>query len=211
LEAFVELFRLWPDPVLRRRIEELIELIAVRWWIEPGRISGDAWLDNEPIPGKHSYGHDLSITHLLLDAADVLGRPEDPWLRGRAEALLQTALADSWDDGAGGFFDRQVGPGAVPGPAKIWWVQAEGLACLAALSDAGGGRCELLERQWRWIAERQIDPVHGGWFETIGPDGHPIGDLSKGKPWKEIYHEVRAALVLAKGLGAPPEAILRRD
>jgi mannobiose 2-epimerase len=210
-EAFIDLYRLWPDPVLRQRIEELITLFTTRWWREPGRIYGKSERSGRPIPGIDSYGHDVEFAHLLLDAADVLGRAGDPVLVGKAKALLDTALAESWDP-QGGFFDPQSQDRSLGEPVKIWWVQAEGLACLAALQAAtpDDRYRALLERQWHWITTRQIDPAFGGWFETVAPDGRVVGGDVKAHPWKEIYHEVRAAMVLAKALGSSPEKMLTR-
>lgn len=211
-EAFIDLYRLWPDPALKLRIEQLIELFTTRWWREPGSIHGKAERSCEPIPGTVSYGHSLELAHLLIDAADALGRPGDPALLARATALLDTALAESWDPERGGFFDPQSLHRPLPEPVKIWWVQAEGLAALATLA-ATTGRPDYraaLDRQWQWIESRQIDPEHGGWFETVTAEGRPIGDLSKGKDWKEIYHEVRAAMLLARAMAAAPARMLVR-
>lgn len=210
LEAFIDLYRLWPDPTLRLRLEELIVLLTQRWWLEPGRINGVAALDCAPILGKYSYGHDLEVAHLLLDAADALGRPGDAGLLAKAQALLETSLAESWDEEHGGFFDPQSQAASIPEPAKVWWVQAEGLACLARLAAASGNSAwrSLLERHWQWIRTRQIDLRDGGWLESVSADGRPVGDLAKGKPWKEVYHEVRAAMVLARACGGTAEAML---
>lgn len=211
LEAFIDLYRLWPDPTLRLRLEELIGLFTNSWWLAPGRINGIAALDCTCVPGSHSYGHDMEVAHLLLDAADALGRAGDADLLASARALLETSLAESWDEEHGGFFDPQSQVGSISEPAKVWWVQAEGLACLARLCAASGSPAwrSLLDRQWRWIRNWQIDPGEGGWFETVSADGRPVGDLAKAKPWKEVYHEVRAAMVLARALGGAAEAALR--
>lgn len=211
-EAFIALYRLWPDPTLRRRLEELIGLFTLRWWFEPGRVHGQARRNCQPVPGKASHGHEVELAHLLLDAADALGRPGDPPLLARAQALVETALAQSWDAQEGGFFDPQSQHRSLAEPAKIWWVQAEGLAGLAALYRATGSAryLALLEQQWDWIRTRQIDAEFGGWFETVGRDGRVIGEEGKGKAWKEIYHEVRAAMVLAQALGSTPESMLIR-
>ena len=212
LEAFLELYRLWPDPLLRQRIEGLIDLFVGPWWQEPGRISGMAGLDCRPLGGHHSYGHDLSLAHLLLDAAAVLGRPDDSVLLVKAEALVQTALREAWNEQVGGFLDGNVDAADRAPAAKLWWVQAEGLAALAALYGLKPHRRarDLLDRQWEWIEQRQIDRSQGGWFETVAEGEGPVGDLSKGKPWKEIYHELRAALVLARSFGVSADEMLVR-
>jgi mannobiose 2-epimerase len=211
MEALVALHRLWPDSLLGRRIEELVALLTERWWLAPGHVHSRARLDCQPLSDAHSCGHDVEIAHLILEAAEVLGRPRDPFLFGRAKALLDCAIAESWDDAEGGFFD---GDAQIHGPAeasKIWWVQAEALACVAALSAATSDPNwrALLDRQWQWIRDRQIDNKHGGWIEAVGRNGLAAGKTAKGHPWKEIYHEVRAALVLSRALGAGDSVLVR--
>jgi mannobiose 2-epimerase len=205
-EAFVALFRLWPDPELRVRLEELIRLFTTDWWIAPGHVRGSTALDGRPIGDGFSYGHDVEFAHLLLDAADALGRPDDPFLLGRSVAILDTALAGSRHI-AGGFLDPHALHVRSSQPLRTWWVQAEALACLAILYRATGraDHLEQLERQWDWIRTHQIDREHGGWFEVVDSEGRATGDGTKGKAWKDPYHEARAMILVGKVLGGPAQ------
>ncbi|MDB5699635.1 MAG: N-acylglucosamine 2-epimerase superfamily [Alphaproteobacteria bacterium] len=202
LEAFTELYRIWPDARLGLRLEELLALFQNELRQEPGRRFCFVWPDWRPVPGGGSYGHDVELAHLLLAAAEALGRRHDPALLARAKALVDAATDESWDE-AGGLFDAQAQDRSLTAPVKTWWVQAEALASVAALHQATAEPryLALLRAQWDWIASRQIDPLHGGWFESVAADGRPVGSDAKGKMWKDGYHEGRALIRTAAGLG----------
>jgi mannose/cellobiose epimerase-like protein (N-acyl-D-glucosamine 2-epimerase family) len=141
---------------------------------------------------------------LLLAAAEVLGC-RDPALIAYARGLVDAAIDEAWDEG-GGWFDPTAQAPSLTEPVKTWWVQAEGLASLAVLHQATAEPryLALLQRQWDWISNRQIDPLHGGWFESVAADGRVIGSDAKGTMWKDGYHEGRALMIAAASLGADP-------
>src|SRR5690606_28978301 len=49
LEAFTELYRVWPDPVLRDRLEELLVLIRDTLRVDPGHLTLFASADWTPV------------------------------------------------------------------------------------------------------------------------------------------------------------------
>jgi mannobiose 2-epimerase len=202
LEAFTELYRIWPDAQLGGRIEELLALFQNQLRQEPGRRFSFVWPDWRPIIGAGSFGHDLELGHLLLAATEALGRRHDADLLAYAQGLIDAAIDEAWDE-AGGWFDPTAQQPSLTEPTKTWWVQAEGLASLAVLHQATAEPryLALLQRQWDWISNRQIDPIHGGWFESIAADGRVIGSDAKGSMWKDGYHEGRASMIAAASLG----------
>ena len=59
LEAFTQLYQVWPDPTLRDRLEELLAIVRDKICVEPGVMNlffTNAW---QPIPDHDSYGHDV--------------------------------------------------------------------------------------------------------------------------------------------------------
>jgi mannobiose 2-epimerase len=59
LEAFTQLYEVWPDPTLRLRLEELLTIVRDKICVEPGVMN--LYLTNQwqPIPDHDSYGHDV--------------------------------------------------------------------------------------------------------------------------------------------------------
>lgn len=201
MEAFAELHRVWPDPLLKARLGETLEILSERLYVAPGWLHAFAEPDWTPVPDAISYGHDVEATHLLLDAARELGR-EDDVLFHKAKALTDFALDTGWDSRSGGFYLWGTPEGATD-RTKNWWVQAEGLLALAlVLAETGDERyADALRSQWRWIKAYQVDHDHGGWFANVDEEGHPIGSGAKGNPWKAAYHDGRALLFAARIVG----------
>ena len=56
-------------------------------------------------------------------------------------------------------------------------------------------------KQWAFIEKHQLDPEHGGWFESVTRDGRLTGDGHKASQWKANYHTGRAMLNVVKMLG----------
>ena len=78
LEAFTELYRVWPDPTLRARLEELLAIVRDKICVEPGVMNlyfTNAW---QPIPGHDSYGHDVETAYLMLETDEVLHHKASP-------------------------------------------------------------------------------------------------------------------------------------
>jgi mannobiose 2-epimerase len=86
---------------------------------------------------------------------------------------------------------------------KIWWVQAEQLNALLLMHERMGKETsrywDAFVKEWDWIRQSQIDPVHGGWWATVRADGTSISRV-KADMWTECYHQGRAMLVVSQRL-----------
>ncbi|MBT8405089.1 MAG: AGE family epimerase/isomerase, partial [Gemmatimonadetes bacterium] len=153
-------------------------------------------VSGRPLDSVRSWGHDVEALHLVDDARTVLG------LNGTSalERVARLAYARGLDNRFGGMEvgrtrwrrDRR----------KIGWVQAEALTCAARLSARSAGPPEWApppQRIWRFIRDRVLDPVHGGWREYLSRQGKPVHPMDKAHPWKACYHELRALLEAEKG------------
>ena len=207
MEAYTELLRAWPDPTVRDRLAELVDVLTSRLFAptpEGGHLTLFAHRDWTPASHETSYGHDIEAAHLLLDAEDALGNtgpltPAPLPRRGegvlfRALALADNALARGWDAAHGGLFYW----GDHSGPTdrtKNWWAQAEALLGFAALWRSTGDEryARAAAEEWAFIRDHQIDRVHGGWYEEVGRP-----EMPKGHGWKAAYHDGRALLFAAR-------------
>jgi mannobiose 2-epimerase len=195
LEAFTELYRVWPDPALRTRLEEMLDIVRDKICVEPGVMNlyfTNAW---QPIPDHDSFGHDVETAYLMLEADELLHRQSSEKTERMAKMLVDHALAYGWDAKNGGFFQDGTTMGSSESTRKEWWVQAEGLNALLMMHERYGTHDPIyfqrFVQQWQFIENHTIDPEYHGLYNLTTADGTPITQ-DKGSIWKGGYHDGRA-------------------
>ncbi len=119
LEAFTELYRVWPDPLLRQRFLEMLVLIRDTITTEKGHMTLFLQRDWTPVSFRDSsaavqeanyyydhvsFGHDVETAYLMLEASHVLGLESDTKTLAVAKRLVDHALANGWDDDNRGLY-----------------------------------------------------------------------------------------------------------
>jgi mannobiose 2-epimerase len=197
LEAVSELYRVWPDALVRQRLEELLAVVRDKVAVRPGCLNLYFTPDWRALPDHDSFGHDVETAYLLLEASAALGRPDDGPTLSVARSLVDHALVWGWDDARGGFYDKGAAFAPAWGREKVWWTQAEGLNALLLMHERFGRQSprywEAFLRQWDFIERYQFDRVHGEWYEVVHDDGKPRPG-PKGSVWKAAYHNGRALM-----------------
>ncbi len=203
LEAFTQLHRVWPDPTLRDRLEELLVIVRDRICAEPGVMNlffTNAW---QAIPDHDSYGHDVETAYLMLETDEMLHRKASPKTERMAKLLVDHALAYGWDETNGGFFREGTTFGKPEDTAKEWWVEVEGLNALLLMHQRYGKQdgvyFERFLKQWEFIQKHQIDAQFHGLYNLTKADGTPITQ-DKGVIWKAAYHDGRAFMNVSERL-----------
>lgn len=216
LEAFTTLYEVWPNELLRERLEEMLLLIRDTITTEKGHMNLFFQPDWTPVSfkdksraeiAKHyylnhvSFGHDVETAYLMLEASHALGWENDSLTLQKGKIMVDHSLRTGWDKDKGGFYDggyyfegeEQI---TIVNNQKNWWAQAEGLNTLFILSryfpeDEMDYR-QFFEQQWDYIQNYIIDKKNGGWYEW-GLDQNPKAkDDLKGHIWKATYHNFRA-------------------
>lgn len=217
LEAFTALYEVWPNPLLKERLEELLILIRDTITTQKGFLtlhlerdwttvsfkdstetfrSENFWLDHV------SFGHDIETGFLLLEASESLYHTKDSTTLAVAKRMIDHGIEHGWDSEKGGFFDGgyyldDSDVCTILNPAKIWWSQAEGLNSLLLMSQLYPDKkeyYELFEQQWDYINEYLIDHTYGGWYDE-GLDSDPdASKRAKGHIWKVNYHNIRSLI-----------------
>jgi mannobiose 2-epimerase len=195
LEAYTNLLRAWPDDGLRERQRELIEIILDKI-IDPKTHHLVLFLsaDWKPISSVFSYGHDIELSWLLVEAAHVLG---DPALVAKANAtalaIADTTLREGIDS-EGGVYNEGTVHG-VTDAAKEWWPQAEAVVgFLNAYQISRDPRYFAAAlRTWTFIQDKFVDRRLGDWYQTLDSANH-----AKPRPkvtvWKCPYHNSRSCM-----------------
>jgi cellobiose epimerase len=214
LEAYTNLFRVWPDPVLRQRLRDMIRLFLdtiVDGDTARGRCFFGA--DWTPLSDLVSYGHDIEASWLVLDAAEAVG---DAALRTRARQLsvaMAAAVLQTGYDPAGGIFNEGR-PDGVTDTDKEWWPQAEAIVgFLNAFQQSGQTRfLDAAWSTWTFTRDHIADREGGEWLRRVARDGTPRPGHEKVGPWKCPYHNARACLqVMARveaASNAPPSTTI---
>ena len=217
LEAYTELYNVWKDPLLKKRLAEL--LVLIRDFITTPKGYMNLFFQNDWKPLSFadspdeirkknyrldhvSFGHNYETAFLLLEASHALGIKNDTITLSTAKRMLDHAISNGWDNETGGFFDEGYyfkgdDKCTIIKSTKNWWAQAEGLNILLMMSkifpDSEIYR-DYFFKQWNYIKTHLLDSENGGWFEG-GLDKEPhFRTGPKGHIWKCAYHTGRALM-----------------
>jgi mannobiose 2-epimerase len=226
LEAFTELYQVWPDALLAERLKEMLLLIRDTITSTKGNLVLFFQPDWTPVSFrdssyaviiKHrnldhvSFGHDVETAYLLLEASHTLGIKNDAATVSVSKRMVDHALRNGWDQAAGGFYDegyyfKDSAHISIIRDSKNWWAQAEGLNTLLLMADNYPGDSmqyfKKFVQQWKYVQTYLIDHVHGDWYSG-GLDKEPAQKMgSKGNVWKGTYHVLRSFMNCTERLKA---------
>ncbi len=218
LEAFTELYQVWPNDTLRDRLEELLLLVRDVITTDRGYMNLFFNQDWSPVVFKDSlqaireanysldhvsFGHDVETAYLLMESSEVLGIEDETETYRRGKQMVDHALNNGWDSKVGGFYDRGYYLSDVEGmtiiaDSKVWWSQVEALNTLLIMSqlypDDPRDYYSKFTLQWNYIKSYLLDPVYGGVY-VEGIDNDPESKTSdKGGIWKVNYHTARSLM-----------------
>ncbi len=216
LEALTELYSVWPDPLVRTRLEEMLYLIRGKMVTKKGYLTLFFTSDLKPISNRDSseafirqhknddhvsFGHDVETAYLMLEASNALGIKNDETTITVGKRMVDHALRNGWDSTIGGFYDEGYYFKNKPGitillDSKNWWAQAEGLNTLLLMADRyPRDKMQYFEKfktLWAYTQTYLIDHVNGDWYEE-GLDKEPQRKTAlKAHIWKATYHNYRA-------------------
>jgi mannobiose 2-epimerase len=187
LEAFTELYHVWPDDLVRQRLQEMLFLVRDKLTTKKGYLILFFQPDWTPVSFrdsskssilKHrqldhvSFGHDIETAYLMLEASHALGIKNDRQTMEVGKRMVDHALKNGWDEKTGGFYDegyyfKGTDTISIILESKNWWAQAEGLNTLLLMADQYPGDpmhyYDKFKKQWLYIQTYLIDHVNGGW------------------------------------------------
>jgi mannobiose 2-epimerase len=196
LEAYTNLYRVWPEPCVAERLRELAEIFLTgildahtkhlhHFFDEQWNVRSDTY----------TFGHDIEASWLLCEAAAELG---DAALLKRVRVVAVQMAEAVFNEGLGadGALCYEGKDGKIVDAGHECWPQAEALVgFLNAFEISGDGRfLAAALRVWNYTQQNLVDRVHGEWFWRINPDGQPDQKLPKVSEWKGPYHATRACL-----------------
>ncbi len=194
LEAYANLYKVWPDEGLKEAVEKLLMLVGTRIMAANGHLQLYFKRDWTVLPGAVSYGHDIETSWLALECAlalkdlDIVNRVR-PWALAMGMAGNEGLLPDGslrYEKLTDGKFDD----------SRQWWVQAETVVGNLWLWKYHGETlsADKALKCWDYIREHLLDEKDGEWWWAVLPDG----SLDKAQPkagfWKCPYHNTRMCL-----------------
>lgn len=229
LEAFTELYRVWPDSLVKDRLLKMLVLVRDRITHPKGYLQLFLNEDLSPVSYRDSaeqvrkknwfhdhisFGHDVETAYLMLEASEIAGLENDTLTLRKAKKMVDHSVENGWDHDLGGFYEagyhmRGQDTVTIIKDTKNWWAQAEGLNSLLMMShlfpEDPRDYCSLFLKQWEYIDKYLIDHEHGDWYPN-GIDKEPDAKLAmKAQIWKGNYHTSRALMNCLKRLQSVPK------
>jgi mannobiose 2-epimerase len=200
LEAFTNLYKVWPDEDLKSQIIDLIHNFST--YIvngETGRMTlffDENW---SPKSDTISFGHDIEASWLLQEAADVI---DDPELLANVQALTlkmaEAALVGMDQDGGLWYDQEPLNNHTIK--EKHWWVQAEAMVgfynAWQLSQDIRFLNASL--GAWAFVKSKLLNTENGEWFWGVTEAGEIMQDEDKVGLWKCPYHNSRACIELIR-------------
>jgi len=202
LETFADLFQVSPNPLLEKRLTEMLHIVRDRIVVPPGAVHMYFQPDWTPVPDLYRYAYAVNTANILAKVSQSLGR--DPKTLQVIKSMIDTVLRYCWDRSKGGFYCA----GSTFGPTdiedirifikdKFWWPQAEGLRALLRLAllhpEDEMDYLRHFRQLWSYINKYLIDPKRGGWF-WVGRDFYRFRRKPKATIWKDPSHEGHSLL-----------------
>lgn len=202
LEAYTNLYSVWPDESLRSQLVKLLNVFTGRI-IDPktGHLNlffDEQWNIKSDII---SYGHEIEASWLLCEAAGVL---ESKQLHDSLVPVslrsVNSALEGLQDDGSL-IYEKSI-RGLYTDTDRHWWVQAEAVVGLLNAWELTGEEryLEMAYSCFNYITENLVDKDNGEWHWSIRADGTINRAGDKAGFWKCPYHNSRMCLEIMRRL-----------
>jgi mannobiose 2-epimerase len=207
IEAFANLYRIWKDPLLEKRLRELIHVFLDKV-INPTtkRQFCEFKADWTPITDMESYGHDIEGAWLLYACAEILGHKD--LIEKCKVACMNMAEASVVAIQPDGRMIYEKRDRRLINSVQ-WWVPAEAIVGLVNAWQLSGDDI-WLDRAllvWQYTDRVLVDKEYGEWYYGLDRDGNLIKGISKVNAWKCPYHNVRMCVEIIRRANTSKETI----
>lgn len=196
LEAYTNLYRIWPDAALYKSIVLLIKNFTDHiinqqsghlhlFFTEEWKVKGDIV----------SYGHDIEAAWLLLEAAEVIKDEKLIAQLKNVAVKIAAATTEGLDEDGGLWYEKEEGHLI---KQKHWWPQAEAMIGFFTAWQITSLSIYLSYslNSWQFVKSKIIDHANGEWFWGVNENGIAMQGEDKVGLWKCPYHNSRACIEL---------------
>lgn len=195
VEAYANLYAIWPEEKLKKQIINLLEIFNTHFINKNNHhlnlFFDDAWNLKSTL---QSYGHDIEAAWLLQQCAEIINDKESI-VKFRHLALpISQATNEGMDKDGGLWYEYEVADNEMI-YEKHSWPQAEAMIGFLNTYQVSGDESWLLQslQSWNFIKENIIDKEKGEWYWGVTKDDKKMSK-EKGGFWKCPYHSGRACL-----------------
>ncbi|MFA9396704.1 MAG: AGE family epimerase/isomerase [Clostridiaceae bacterium] len=200
LEAYTNLYKIWPSENLKQRLENLIYIFYEKIYNDETQHLKVFFDKNwEEIIDLKSYGHDIEASWLIDEAMKVVELKDEKI----SKMILDIAcnIEENAIDADGAILNEKENN--VIDHTKVWWVQSEAIVGFynAYENSQDEKFLEAIEKVWDYTKKNIIDKrSNGEWVWSVETDGSKtIRDIAE--PWKTPYHNSRLCLEMMKRMG----------
>ena len=200
LEAYTNLYSIWPDEALKNQIRLLLHNFLDHFIdSKSGHLNLFFAEDWEKRSSLVSYGHDIEAAWLMLESAQVINDVE---LIGHFKNIaikISEATLEGLDKDGGLWYEYEPAENHLV-KEKHWWVQAEAMVGFFNTWQITDDEkyLDISIRNWDFVKYNILDKQNGEWFWGIDEHGHIMTREDKAGLWKCPYHNSRACIEIIK-------------
>lgn len=199
MEAYTNLYRVWPDKRVGDELKNLVILFLDK--IIDARTShlicfmDRNWNKTSQID---SYGHDIESSWLLNEAAGLI---HDTALSARVKHVsieIANAAGEGLQADGSMIYEKDLSSHQTNNE-RSWWVQAETIVGYYNAFEMTADK-KYLEKSvncWTYTKNHIVDNRGGGWFSSVSEYGSP-GKGDKGGFWVCPYHNSRMCMEIVE-------------
>jgi cellobiose epimerase len=199
IEAYANLYQVWPEIFLRGKIIGLLNIFQKHFFnAQNHHLNLFMTEDWEVKSSIQSFGHDVEASWLLYECAEISGN--ELYIDRYKKIALQLA------DAAAGALDSDGGIWYEYDPAADHWIkekhswpQAEAMVGFFNAYQLSGEEKYLQQsvNSWQFVKQYLKDTDGGEWFWGVSED-YSIMQKDKAGFWKCPYHNSRACMEIMK-------------
>lgn len=201
LEAYTNLYRIWPDNHLKQSIYLLINnftehIIDKNTW-HLNLFFNEDWQVKGNIV---SYGHDIEAAWLLQEAAEIIKDEKLIQIIKIIATKIAGATMEGIDKDGGLWYEKEDGHLI---KEKHWWPQSEAMVGFFNAYQITNNEMffNLSKRCWDFTKQFIKDNKNGEWFWGVDENNTPMQNQDKVGIWKCPYHNSRACIEIIKRIG----------
>jgi len=204
LEAYTNLYRVWPDEGLKTQMLGLIDMFWKHILNTETHHQELYFAKDWTVYGRYdSYGHDIEFSWLFDEAGKVLGDPElIQRIQEESVKIAAVQLEEGMNEEGAMIYEKS---GEDHYRRNIqWWVEAEAVVGFLNAYQISGDR-KFLDAAigvWEYIKKYIVDKEYGGWHPNLLEDGTPRPGDIKGDGWTCPYHNGRMGFEVYERLHA---------